>query len=176
MYLRVDKPLALWIRPRDDLNILFRHLNELLSGGVVVWGHIVQANGMLFENGDDDNYPGELVYSLADRNKVGPQYLAHVAERLFSLKGTRPHDPQLAPIARYLTDEMIRVFGLAVPASISPDARCQISTTMFIRKHLPQRRLCCSVLPILVNPRKPFVALPLPARYWPPEFVNWWSS
>lgn len=174
-YLRVPRPRWLPANSSDGLSTLFQNLHTLFTEGTVVWGHIIQANSLLFAPGADD-CPGELVYSLADTRRVDPEDLGQVAHQLYTLKGTEPEDPELAPIANYLTDEMIRVFGLSVPRTISPNLPCRISTTFFARKHLPQRRLCTSLLPIVVHPREPYVAMPLPSRYWPQPLVDWWST
>jgi hypothetical protein len=173
-YCRVPKPDWLRSHPTDKLRTHFENLKTLFSEGVVVWGHIIQANSLMFEKGPYD-CPGELVYSIEDSNRVEPEYLERVAKKLFSLKGTKPDDPELQPIADYLTDERIRVFGLPVPSSISPSIRCVISTTYFVRKHLPERRLCAALLPLVVNRQEPYTATVLPERYWPLEFVEWWS-
>ena len=174
-YLRIGKPLWLRMDSMDDMNVLFRHKRALLKNGRVVWGHVVQANSLMYED-EPDNCPGEIVYSLADSGKATPKYLARLASRLYSLKGTRPTDLASAKIAAHLTDEMTRVYGLKVPIILSPKVRCQISTTFFCRKHLPQRKLCKSILPIIVYPQKPFVALPLPERFWPKKLIEWWIT
>ncbi len=172
-YFRVPTPS--WLRqcPTDKLTIIFANLRSLFSEGVVVWGHVIQANALMFEDGNDD-CPGELVYSLDAGDRADPQYLKDVAHQLYGLKNTEPTDPELFGIADYLTDEMTRVYGLPVPHSISPAHRCQVSTTYFVRKHLPGRRLCSSFLPVVVRPTAPFVAMPLPERYWPSDFAKSW--
>ncbi len=172
-YFRVPKPVWLIRDPTDKLMTLFRNLESLFSEGTVVWGHIIQANRLMFEHGTT-NCPGELVYSIDDATRVEPGDLQEIAHALFRLKGTEPTDPKLQPIAEYLTNELIRVFGLPVPRAISPSIRCLISTTYFFRKHLPMRRLCTPLLPVVVNPNQPHVAMPLPERYWPQELVAWW--
>lgn len=159
-YLHLTKPLWLRLNPFEELRTLFRNQRTLLADGTVVWGYIIQANCLLYEAGND-NCPGEIVYSLDKDNGVDHVYLAQVASELYSLKGTRPSDPELLRIAEYLTDETIRVFGLAVPASISLARHLQISTTLFVRSHLPKRRICAQLLPVVVNPDKPYVAMPL---------------
>lgn len=174
-YFRIPKPAWLRTNPSDALTTLFDNLPTLFTEGTVVWGHVIQANSLLFEPGAFD-CPGELVYSLEDARRVDADYLREVAHTLYSLKGTEPDDPELTPIAEYLTDEMIRVFGLPVPRAISPNLRCRISTTFFVRKHLPLRRLCNLLLPIVVYPREPYVAMPLPERYWPQPLIDWWST
>ncbi len=174
-YFNIPKPQWLRADPSDRLMILFRNLHALFREGTVVWGHVIQANQLLFEKGTH-NHPGEVVYSLADSNRVNPEYLQHVAHQLYLLKGTQPDEPELAPIADYLTNQRIRVFGLTVPSIISPSLRCRISTTLFVRTHLPNRRLCSPLLPIIVNPKEPYVAMPLPKRFWPDDLLEWWSQ
>jgi hypothetical protein len=174
-YFRIPRPMWLRANPSDGLTTLFDNLQMLFTEGTVVWGHVIQANSLMFQPGVHD-CPGELVYSLEDARRVDPDDLNQVADQLYSLKGTEPEDSDLAPIAAYLTNELIRVFGLPVPRAISPSLRCRISTTFFVRKHLPLRRLCNSLLPIVVNPREPYIAMPLPARYWPEPLIDWWSK
>ena len=115
-------------------------MKSVFRDGEVVWGHIIQANSQLFQPGDEDA-PGELVYSLQDKNMVRTDQLAQLATRLFSLKGTTPTNPDLATIADYLTDQFIRVFGLDVPPSLCSGINCKISTTMFFRQHLPNGKV-----------------------------------
>lgn len=172
-YLRIKCPS--WCSDTDDLTIFFRHKDRLLENGEVVWGHIVQANSLLFSPGKD-NCPGEMVYVPNPKAVVDPQELATVASRLFDLKGTEPGDPGLASIANYITDERIRVYGLRVPSAVSPRLTCAVSTVFFARHHLPQRQLCSPLMPIIISVEKPRVVMPLPARYWPEELVQWWCS
>lgn len=172
-YLRMPRPLWLRANPTDDLRLLFKHLPKLLTSGVVIWGHIIQANRLLFSHGTAD-CPGEFVYCLDDPRTVDVVDLVNAAMQIGSLKGTRPRDPKLRPIAEHLTNEYTRVFGLPVPSSFCPYGRYQISTTQFFRKHLPRRKICKPLLPLIVSRRKPRVVLPLPERYWPEEFVEWW--
>ena len=174
-YLRVPTPRWLFWNAEDRLTILFKHMRKLFRKGLIVWGHVIQANVLMFENGED-NLPGEVVYSLDHSKEIEPRHLRAISRKLGSLKGTKPNNHLLMPIAEYLTDELIRVFGLAVPPSISPDIQCKISTTLFVRKHLPNRRLCSLLVPLVVNPSEPNVVMTLPERFWPSEFVVRWKA
>jgi len=174
-YFHVPKPDWLKGIPDDKLMTIFRYLPALFSQGIVVWGHVIQANSMMFEPGSHD-CPGELVYSLDRRRIIDPTLLQQIAFELGQLKRTQPQDDELAVIADYLTNERIRVFGLPVPRPVSPSMPCHISTTLFVRKHLPEERLCKTLLPIVVMPDEPHIAMPLPARYWPKELLQWWRT
>ncbi len=157
----------------NKLNIQHRRAFRALRKGIVVWGHIVQANRLLFET-SEINCPANVVYSLEDRHKVTPEYLEQLAHQLFSLKGKRRSDPQEAKFSANLANERTPAYGWPVPKSLSPDVRCRMSSTFFLRKFLPGQRLCGSLLPIVVNPEKPLIVVPLPGRYWPDELLNHW--
>lgn len=146
---------------------------SVFRDGVIVWGHLIQANNQLFQPGKRD-LPGEMVYALNSPN-ITPEELGQVAAGLGSLKGTRPASPALAPIANYLTDEYIRVFGLPVPPAISAKP-CMISTVYFVRHHLPNWMLSDGLMPLVVSPRTPHFAFVLPALYWPEMLLQHWQA
>lgn len=152
--------------------------------GQVVWGHIIQANGALWSpsetagpgNEEADDAPGELVFSLDVAGRVTPDYLEPIAENLAALRTQGPVDAELKPIADYLEAETVRVFGWNVPQRFTPHVPCYISTTMFLRKHLPDGYLHRAFLPIVISHEPPYFAMPLPARFWSPELLTWWTS
>ncbi|MCA9051501.1 MAG: hypothetical protein KDA89_22340 [Planctomycetaceae bacterium] len=167
---KVATPVWLRRNPADELTRLYQNLETVFREGTVAWGYVIQANERLFEGGTED-HPGEIV--LSHDSDTGVRELSVVARRLFELKGTHPPDRQLRPIADYLTDERIRVYGLDVPSEISR-TRCLICTTMFVRHHLPAGRLCSSFLPVVVVRGDQTFAMPLPKAYWPPALIRLW--
>ncbi len=172
-YFSISKPIWAKRDPDEKLNLLFDNYLKVYKYGMVVWGHIVQANSLLFEEGKED-CPGELLFSLNRADCFDPEILSDIAHDLFALKGTEPDDKEFRPIANHLTDEYTRVFGLDVPKTISGKLTCKISTTYFIRKHLPFKKLTSGFLPLVVYPNKPHFALPLPERYWPSSLLMKW--
>lgn len=157
---------------------------SIFRRGQVVWGHVIQANSVLWSPSqiagpgreEADDAPGELVFSLDVSGRVNPEYLAAVAENLAGLRGQPTADPELKPIADYLEAETVRAFGWSVPKRLSPQVPCYISTTIFLRKHLPNGYLHHSFFPIVVSHRPPYYAMPLPGRFWSPELLAWWTS
>jgi len=172
-YLRVPKPSWLKLKRSDELTTLFDHCETTFQNGRVVWGFVIQANSLMFQPGKV-NCPGEMVYSLEDSYDPDPFDLQTIAKTLFDLKGTTPEDPELSPIADYLTDERIRVFGLKVPEWIARTLPCKISTTFFVRKHIPGGMIQKPLFPLIVNPQTPHVVLPLPEKFWPADLKKWW--
>lgn len=176
-YWRVVRPEFIYQNPDDGLETLFLNLSKLKRNGKVVWGHFVQANNLLYSPGGGD-CPADVVYSLDDAETISPEELGEIAHALAGLKHTKPADPELASIAEYLTSEWARVYGKPVPKSISPRHSCMMSTIYVVRKHLPKpgQYLRQPLIPIIINPKQPHVALPLPSRYWPEPLVRWWSD
>jgi hypothetical protein len=163
-----------WVT-RDPLREVYGRRDELLSKGVVVWGALVQANQLLFRPGTHDA-PGEVLYCADANREVDPAELWMIATRLFALKGTVPSDASLVPFADHLTGETGRVFGMALPASLSPVFPASLSSVILNRRYLPSGTLERSVLPLLVLARDPRVSMVLPSKYWPAELLNWWTA
>lgn len=163
-----------WIEG-DRMGEHFTDFKELMENGEIIWGVVIQANSLLFSEGDDD-CPGELVYSC-EPGFDDLKALIEIKDKIADLKGTEPEDPRLNEIAFYLTDEMVRVFGLDVPESIAGSLKCKISTTFFMRKHFPDRVLSRGIMPILVYEKgENTYATVVPSDFWPEYFTDWWES
>ncbi|BBM82302.1 hypothetical protein [Candidatus Uabimicrobium amorphum] len=170
-YLKIDEPYI----EEDDLKTFFSAYENLLQNGVVVWGHLIQANFELYSSGKCDR-PGEVVYCKNPLLRCDVGRLEWIAAEIFNLKGTTPEDPSLKEIADYLTDGYIRVFGLPVPPAISRKDIYQISTVYFARHHLPNKKLSGSVFPVIIDKDNPRVAMVLPHKYWPRDFLDHWNK
>lgn len=161
-----------WLRG-DKLEYLFDSTADLLRDGRVVWAALIQANNILFApGGTRGGAPGEVLYD--PQGRTPPEDLAAVAQTVFSLKGRRMDDPALAYFSDYLADEMIRVFGIDVPATIVPYP-LKASTTYFDRRHLPDGRLAQRVLPVVISDSRPGAVMVLPLPLWPQHLREAWS-
>jgi hypothetical protein len=156
----------------DQFVLFFRGYKQLLRDAPVVWGHIVQANSLLFEKSNIDS-AAAVLYSLNPTVNVSPELLGATAHRIFSLKGTTPTDPDLAPLAAHLTDEKSRAFGMPVPGKLCP-VPCAVTSTFLPRHYLPGQCLRKPLMPVLVSQERPHIATVLPGRYWPAELLEWW--
>lgn len=168
--LAMDEPE--WVRG-DKLAYLFDSTGDLLRDGHVVWGALIQANNMLFLPGATrGGAPGEVLYD--PQGRAPPDDLVAVAKTVYSLKGKRMEDPALAYFSDYLADEMIRVFGIDVPASVIPHP-LKASTTYFDRRHLPDGRLSQPVLPVVISDSRPGAVMVLPLPLWPRHLREAWA-
>lgn len=160
----------------DDMDFHFKNLPVVYEHGVVIWGHIIQVNALLFEEGQA-NCPGEFVYCENPRDRIDIYELSDIASKLFDLKGTDQAHSNLKNISGYLADEMIRVFGLQVPEMISPLHNCRISSSFFERRYLPNYIVSKPIMPLLAYGEygQVFVTV-LPYTFWPKDMVSWWNS
>lgn len=171
IYLNIYKPF--WCDRKDDLRWLFKNKWDLLENGNVVWAHLVQANELLFEYG---NYscPASVVFSPSPKDIINLDILAQAAGRVFDLKHTTPTDPVLLKIARALTDEFTRTFGVKLPDAICSEHNLYEATCFISQKHLPNGILSGSVFPVIISQKSPYFCVPLPSRYWTGALVDYW--
>jgi hypothetical protein len=169
LYLRVRPPR--WCKT-DDLMLVYGDREKLLGEGTIVPAVLVQGNVVLFGRGADDA-PANVLYTTdREAEQAVPRMLA-VAQRLFSLKNTKPEDADEARFARMVSYELGRDFRVTVPESLSGGLDLTYTTIMVHRKHLPDGRLVAPYFPLLIHPESR-AAMILPARYWPDEFVEEW--
>jgi hypothetical protein len=175
-YLRVPRPVWAILRPFHKIQRHFWSLGRLWHNGIVVWGCVVQATEWIGTDINDEDSPGDVLFVLDGALQVDPQYVQQVANSVFSLKRTRPRDEDEAILSRHFRDGRMQLYGFEIPNRFCPTMRCYLTSTYFTRKHLPERRLSKTTLPIVVEPHPPYHATPLPKRYWPQELVEWWKS
>ena len=169
LYLRVRPPG--WCRT-DDLMIVYQDSGKLLREGSVVLAVLVQANVLLFERGADDA-PANVIYTTDHDAEQPVVRMLGVAQKLFSLKGAKPEDPDEARFARMVSYELGRDFRITVPESLSGGLDLTYTTIMVHRKHLPDGRLVAPYFPLLIHAESR-AAMILPARYWPDDFLEEW--
>ena len=170
IYLSIPRPS--WCNQSDQLYCMFQVSKQLLTDGVIVWAHIVQANTLLFTPGDHD-CPASVVFAPNPQQYVNLGDLERVAQSLFRLKGTSPSDPELKVFADNITNEYTRTFGLKVPEKLCPNVDLYEATTFVSRKHLPNKVLSLPFFPLLVAQQSPYYNFPLPtvigrANLWTP--------
>jgi hypothetical protein len=158
----------LWCLLGDPLLRMYWSQNKLRDRGRVVWGHLVQANNLLFRPGGM-NCPANVVYNPTSHDDRDVDALAEVAHNIFELKGKRHREKDLKRCARWVTQEKLRVFDAAVPTSLTSGREIIFSTLMVHRKHLPDGYLSTSVFPLIINPEETSSVMILPCDYWPDE-------
>ncbi|MEM7476064.1 MAG: hypothetical protein AAF483_13805 [Planctomycetota bacterium] len=173
-YLKFAKPIWLRRNPSDLLNTLFDHRESLWEHGQVVWGHVLQTHNKMYKSGSRDR-PGQILFSLCEQCQEHPSELYGIAKRLSELRSEAGNN-QGSEIVESIDSESTRVYGLKVPDEFSPNLTSMISSTLFVRRYLPERRICRPLMPIIVNPQPPHVAMVLPEKYWPKELLLWWRD
>jgi len=161
-----------WMREDNDdrFAMLYQDQEALLLRGQVVWASTVQANNLLFSQGDDD-CPAAIIYSIDPAVDERPSLLSRAAAALFDTKNAHA-DPDLAEFSRKITGEMEADWRLQVPPRISEGIQCYYTTTMVPRKYLPLGYLAGPIYPFLICPKETPTGVVLPGRYWYYEFYK----
>lgn len=149
---------------------LFEDQDVLFSYGSVVWGKIIQANSELFSPGPSD-LPAVVCYSLDERIDSKPKIIEKVAHLLFTLKGTQT-DPDLQKFSDLLKSERTTQWKIPIPPRISNNIQCFYTTSLIVRRHLPEGYLYSGLFPYLVCPEKTNVGTILPSLYWSKRFLE----
>jgi len=173
-YLKAKPPVWLKRRPKDELQLGFRHQDRIRREGHVVWAAIVQANSQLFRRGPND-CPASVIFSLDPWYDTHPQELVQSAGELFELKGTDQNDPDAAAFARMLTNEMTRAMMLRAPKRFTNGRNVFHSSVMLARKHLPKGFLSGKLFPVWVDPAGTGALLLVPAAFWPASLTAVWD-
>lgn len=172
LYLQIRPPK--WCRKSDDdLMIVYREQKKLLREGTIAIGMLVQANSALFQKGVL-NAPANVIYISEVEIDNPLATLLQAALKIYSLKETKPEDPDEAKFARMVSYDLGRDFRVSVPDSLSNGLDATYTTIMVHRKHLPYGYLSGCYFPLLIH-QESRAAMILPARYWPAEIIADWT-
>lgn len=162
---------------RESNDPMLRILSDqraLLDRGEVVWGHLVQANQILFDSSNTHTAPANVIYSLDPAFDGRVDLLGGFAHGLFARKGSVPGERELREFVRVITDERERMMRRELPRTYC-GGRSVYFTTCFIRPgHLPGNRIAQPEFPLLVNPRETEAVMILPSRFWSADLVGQW--
>lgn len=97
---------------------VYRRIRGVVERGEPVVAYVVQANEHLFVPGTQ-NLPSLVIFSFDPRGEDAA-FMSAVAETLHKLKGTKPAEPELRPIAERITSEKAEIYHREqVPPSIT---------------------------------------------------------
>jgi TPR repeat protein len=160
----------------DRLLLILADQELLLARGTVVWGHLVQANQILFDRDNERTAPANVIYSPDAYFDGRTDVLAAFARDLFAQKGMLPGDPEIGSFVRAVTDEYLRVMRRELPRSYSAGRPAYFATCFIEPHHLPDGYLARSEFPLLVNADETEAVMMLPVRFWPPELLARWRA
>lgn len=162
-----------WCRAqKDELLLIYREQKKLLLEGQVALAMLVQANEHLFHKGTLDA-PANIIYTTETSYENPLSKLLEIAQKLFSLKGTKPEDAAELKFAQMISYEYSRDFRVTVPDSLAQGMDVTYTTIMIHRKHLPEGYLSNVFFPLLIHPESR-ASMILPARYWSEEMLEAW--
>jgi hypothetical protein len=163
-----------WMSKRDPRYGTYADTDHLLAHGDVVWGHMVQANGALFEPGKAD-LPGDVIFAEDRSLDEALDRLHAAAHAAASLTEVPLAHGAYKRLGDHLTQGTGCAVRLPVPAGVGRGATLFLSTIVIHRRLLPMPYLATMFLPLLVSPYKPSV-MPLPSPLWAEDLVEAWRD
>lgn len=173
--LRIRPPVWMQEDRKDKLWEQYRNMKGIFENGHVVWGRLIQANAILFEEGADDA-PAAWLYSSDPYFEEEVDGLAVIATGLFDTKGEQTGDPAVQRFADMLHDERERQLRLPIPVSMTGGLPVTYTCGVVVRSHLPVPFLADSLFPLIIAPNISEATWILPSRYWPEHMLNVWFS
>ncbi len=164
-----------WMKADDPLRASYARRRDLLTSGDVVWGHVVQANTLLFKPGDKSSGACVVFGARAD-DDLGPDQLERAAAAIYALKGKEPQDAGLARVAAAVTDEMARYPPMDLPSAVTRGVAMRIGIVMVHRPaDLPCAYLATTALPLVVSRARDELMV-LPVRHWAKDLSDAWRD
>ena len=162
-----------WMDQDEPLLEIIHQQKRLLTEGRIVWAALVQANNLLFEEGEHD-HPAMLVYSEDPYFESRPHELRAIADKIYQLKSTEPEDPEERLVAASVTNEMNRNMGWQLPDLLT-DKKVRAAAFMVFRSHIPNGVLQAVLFPILIHSATDAVMI-VPVAFWPLSLTSMWRQ
>lgn len=167
-------PKPLWLQPDDALNKIYEEYDKLIEIGEIHYACIVQANTILFKKFPPLDSPACVILSTGEYYDSNPDKLEKIATKLYSYKNkTAPEN--IKKITDSITDEYDRLYNIELPNSIKHNESAFYTTIMVYRKHLPERKITGSILPVITKPDELQTTIILPKYYWTKQFIEFYK-
>jgi hypothetical protein len=160
----------------EPMKEVIRGQKSLWKHGVVVWGHVVRANAILYEPGTDD-CPATLIFSATAPDDEAVNELPVLTDRLHHLWACIIPGPGWTQREtdwwEDLRNDMSYHRGFKLPEEWQQRSKdYKGSSFLMHRAHLPEGRITSRLLPILVDPVT-CIAQTIPSSEWPEGMASW---
>ncbi len=165
-----------WMKDSDPLNCIYNNYLELKKKGRITYGCIVQANYLLYQEGDID-CPADIIFSDSPLGDIYPEELISIADELFAykdmplLKAPR----SMRKVVKQIKDEMDRSVRYIDFLKKGEHAfNVYNAAVMVYREHLYAGMLKERIYPIIYLPDNPAVVMIIPDVFYKemPEHIN----
>ncbi|MDD7184340.1 MAG: hypothetical protein SPE43_01235 [Ruminococcus sp.] len=176
------KPMKLprpsWLNEKDDLRFIYTEQETLFTKGRICYASLIQANSILFKFLPQWDCPATIIYSTSPEVEENPDILSEIAHTIFYYKN-KPSEEipvQYREFARVITDELDRssYYGEISDFLEKKTIDAGFTSLMIFRKHLPKRKLCGRIMPLIASPENCKSVMVLPKQYWSEDFTKMW--
>lgn len=159
-----------WLKENtsDPLNGQIDDAKLLFEEGKLVLGCLIQANELLYQDDNRRDCPACFLYSEKDYFHDHWEELLELAEILamYKYKEYESCPPYLHEIVHVIKDERIRNCNYILPKEFTSGRKIYYTTVLVYPRHLPERKIEGSFLPLLVYPEQTVNSIVLPKYFW----------
>ncbi len=172
--IRTSPPDFLHTNPNDALWLQYRQRHAIFTHGEVVWGQVVQANNVLYDDAQPHDAPAAYIYSLDEFFEDDVMALAEIADTLYAIKGEATDNPATQRFADMLGNEYERQLLLQVPYDLTDGRDVYYTCGVIPRGYLPVPQLAAPLFPLVIVPGKTEATWVLPSMWWSQELIDMW--
>lgn len=168
-YNRLNKPDWMTEYNISTYESIYENQRMIFKEGRVVLASLVQANSLLFNEGEN-NHPAVMIYSDDLYFEKHPLELVEIASNLYNIKGKKGYEEDVQVFADHLANEVETLFSYKIPEKLTKGKEVFYTSFMVHREHLPNKCIDFRLFPAVVLPEKTEGTMILPSRYWEDGF------
>ena len=164
-------PKPEWLREENPLIKIYRNFPELKSRGHITYGCIVQANYLLFEDGDKD-LPADIIIADSPIGEEFPEKLIDVARELndYTEVSNFRVPRNVREVVKQLKDQYdMRTRYIDYSKKGEHPFNIYNIPIMVFREHLYERKIMHKIYPVIFLPENPGVAMFVPSEIYSPR-------
>jgi hypothetical protein len=162
-------------RSNEALLKILREQDLLHERGQVYWGHLIEANNLLFNSSNEYTLPAAIIYSTDPFFDSQIDLLESIANRLNEFKEKPSSDPEVREFMRITTDEFERILRLELPLNCCHGRSVYYATCLVQPHHLPRGIIQTGWFPIVADFENTEAVMILPSHIWPHRLLAYWS-
>lgn len=172
-YLSIPKPLFVG---KSEENLIFRHWNQLVTEGYVVWGAINTYDEGLEKNGTEDGR-ASVCYCPSYHRHDDLNRLLQANKRISDIFGSTPNGLSAEENEIHDLLHNARRWFVKVPLkeSVVGYDSLFLSRVKVFRKHLVKGMIRANNFPLIIHPELD-TAMILPETFWPEDYVSYWEQ
>lgn len=158
----------------DVLLTITKEQHFLHDHGQIFWGHLVQANNLLFRSDNEHTLPAAIIYSTDPHYDGDVVALRELAKELVIGKGAEPSNEVMRDFVNQLSREYEKILKRQLPMAFCEGRTIHYAWIFVQPNHLPSGNLASQWFPVIVSEKETEAVMILPSYFWPSQLLTYW--